>query len=292
MKVLMTGATGYIGRKLVQRLAADGHEIYAVVRKSSRTEELKPFVKGILYSKPYLELFEQVQNIHPDIYINLAGTYCGNHSPEQIGMLLDANVILPAYAADAAVRAGVRHIIHTSSYQQCYNGEEYYPINFYAATKRSFEDILTYYTSDGSVNAVTLQLFDTYGADDTRRKVFNLVRALKDGESLDLSPGMQKLYFVYIDDVIEAYVSAMHLLETKEAGFYRKYAVRSEVPVRLKEFAKRYVKLTGKNVQLNWGKRSYAKKEIMDPTGYGETLPGWKALVSYEEGLKRCADWD
>ena len=216
MNVIVTGATGYIGTKLVKRLSEEKHKVYAIVRKSSNTEEIEKYVSGIINKESYLELYSNLEQLKPDIYINLAGFYCGSHTPEQIMDLFDGNVLLPAYLTDAVVQAGCRHVIHTSSYQQCYNGEKYNPINLYAATKQAFEDILCYYTVSKQINAITLQLFDTYGVDDKRNKVFNLVRRLHDGESIKMSPGMQKLYLCYIDDVIEAYVIALDLLKKEE----------------------------------------------------------------------------
>ena len=292
MKIVMTGATGYIGGKVLERLADDGHQVYAVVRNASRLESIKDKVAGVVYSTPYLQLYEAFAKIQPDAYINLAGSYAGKHTPEKIQGLFDGNVILPTYVTDAVVKAGCRKVIHTASYQQCYHGAPYSPVNLYAATKQSFEDVLLYYAACEGVCAITLQLFDTYGADDTRRKVFNLVRMLQEGEHLGLSPGEQKLYFCYISDVVEAYITALELLEKQEAGTYHRYAVRGESPVSLKEFAEKYCVLSGKRLFLDWGARDYMDREIMDPTGYGEVLPGWHPNISYEQGLMKCAKFD
>lgn len=292
MKIVMTGATGYMGTKLVQRLSKTGYEVYAVARVGSNTEKIKTYINGIVFMDPVLDMYEKIREIAPDVYINLAGVYYGRHAPEKIGEMYEGNVILPSYLTDAVVRAGCSHVIHTASYQQCYNGEYYHPINLYAATKQAFEDILYFYVSTKRVNAVTLQLFDTYGADDGRNKIFNLIRRMKEGERIELSPGEQKLYFCYIDDVIEAYVKAIGLLQEMETGIYKRYAVRDEKPISLKEFVGYYIEVTKKKVLLEWGKRSYAEKEIMDPTGFGEVVPGWSPLVSYREGIRKCGEYD
>lgn len=292
MKFILTGATGYIGGKVLKRLTDEGHQVYAVVRDESRLDVGKDLVAGVIHSMPYLQLYEAFEDIKPDVYINLAGEYCGKHTPEKIQELINGNMILPTYVTDAAVKAGCRKVIHTGSYQQCYLGEHYNPVNLYAATKQSFEEVLLYYVTCENVRAVTLQLFDTYGADDTRRKVFNLVRALPEGEHLALSQGEQKMYFCYISDVVEAYVSALELLEKQEQGCYHRYAVRGECPVSLKAFAERYCELGGKKLFLDWGARDYMDREIMDPSGFGEVLPGWHPQVSYDEGLLKCVHFD
>lgn len=291
MNIVMTGATSYIGRKLVKRLKEEGHKIYALVRKNSKIDKIKKDAE-LICCTPYLELYEQMKNIYPDIYINLAGYYCGSHTPEQISMLCEGNFLLPVYVTDAVSAAGCRYIIHTSSVQQCYLGEQYNPLNLYAATKQSFEDVLQYYTSVQKVCAVVLQLFDTYGADDDRNKVFNYIRRMKEGEELAMSPGDQKMYFCYIDDVVEAFIRGIFLVQQQPEGFLGKYAVRGETPISLKEFAESYIGYTKRKIFPQWGKRNYMVREIMNPSGYGETLPGWKPKISYQQGIKLCGDYD
>ena len=292
MRIVVTGATGYLGKKLVKRLKEEGHDIYAVVRASSDISQIKNIVLGVMQSIPYEELENKFDEISPEVYINLAGYYCGSHTKNSIGELLDANVMLPTFVMDAAIKSGCSHVIHTASVQQNYAGKNYDPVNLYAATKQAFEDILHYYTSMKKINAMTLQLYDTYGADDTRGKVFNLVRSLKAGESIAMSPGRQKLYFCYVDDVIDAYVHALELVRTDVMGADHKYAVRLEQPIELRKFVEKYFELMKKDVPVEWGKREYMAKEIMDPTGIGEILPGWEAKISYLQGLTLCSEYD
>lgn len=292
MNIVMTGATAYIGKKLLKRLNAEGHKVYALVRESSDISEIEEDAEEVVRCTPYLELYGIMKRIRPEAYINLAGYYCGSHTPEKIQLLYDSNFLLPTYVADAVIAAGGKYIIHTSSVQQCYNGEAFNPLNLYAATKQSFENVLQYYVSVQAVCGVVLQLFDTYGADDTRNKIFNLVRQMREGEKLAMSPGEQKMYFCYIDDVADAYVRALELVQQEESGFYSKYAVRGEKPIRLKDFLQEYIRYTGRNLTLQWGEREYMAKEIMDPTGYGIPVPGWNPRISYIEGIHLCGEYD
>lgn len=292
MNIVMTGATAYIGKKLLRRLTEEGHKVYALVRETSNVEEIEGEAAGIECCTPYLELYDIIKAIRPEAYINLAGYYCGSHTPEKIQLLCDSNFLLPTYVADAVIAAGGKYIIHTSSVQQCYMGGAFNPLNLYAATKQSFENVLQYYTSVHAVCGVVLQLFDTYGADDTRNKVFNFVRRMREGEKPAMSPGEQKMYFCYVDDVAEAYIKALELMQQKDRGFYEKYAVRGDEPVRLREFVQKYIQYTGRNIMPQWGGREYMVKEIMDPTGYGTPVPGWKPKISCEEGIRLCGDYD
>ncbi|MCM1213550.1 MAG: NAD(P)-dependent oxidoreductase [Lachnospiraceae bacterium] len=292
MNIVMTGATAYIGKKLLKRLSEEGHRVYALVRESSDIDEIREDAEDIICCTPYLGLYDAMKEIQPEVYINLAGYYCGKHTPEKIQLLCDGNMLLPTYVSDAVIAAGGKYIIHTSSVQQCYGGAPFDPLNLYAATKQAFEDVLRYYTSIQAVCAVTLQLFDTYGADDTRNKVFNLVRRMREGEKLAMSPGEQKMYFCYVDDVVEAYMQTLGSIQQEDPGSYHKYAVRGSEPIRLKEFVQKYIQYTGRNIMPQWGEREYMVKEIMDPAGYGTSVPGWNPKISYEEGIRLCGDHD
>lgn len=292
MNIIMTGATAYIGKKLLKRLKKEGHRMYAVVRGSSDTEDIEEYVERIICCTPYLDLYRVMETIQPEVFINLAGFYCGSHTPEKIQFLCDSNFQLPTYVTDAVVAAGGKYIIQTSSVQQCYKGELFNPINLYASTRQAFEDVLKYYTSVQAVCGVVLQLFDTYGADDSRDKVFNFVRRMREGEKLAMSPGKQKMYFCYIDDVVDAYVKALEFMVQENIGSYLKYSVRGEEPICLKEFIEEYIRYTGRNIMLQWGKREYMIKEIMDPTGFGVPVPEWYPKISYKEGIHLCGDYD
>ena len=100
------------------------------------------------------------------------------------------------------------------------------------------------------------------------------------------------MYFCYIDDVVEAYFEGIRLVCTKDLGFNGKYSVRTQTPIALRDFVEKYLEYGKKNVHINWGGRPYMNREIMDPIGYGKTLPGWTPKIDYDEGIKRCAIFD
>lgn len=292
MRILLTGGSGYIGKKMIQRLASDGHKICIVLRKNSDVEDVKKYIERVIYNINYSDVYNQIKDFKPECYINVAGKYYGTHNADTIQEMIEANILFPTLVLDAAIKAGCENVIHTSSFQQCYQGERYNPVNMYAATKQSFEDILKYYVECKVIKVIVLQLFDTYGADDTRNKIFNRIRRLKEDESIELSSGMQKMFFCYIDDVIEAYAIALKQTLSNEFGFMKKYAIRGEKPIELKKFIEWYCSQMNRVFILNWGEREYLNREIMDPTGYGEVLPGWKTQITYEHGIELCAAFD
>ena len=170
---------------------------------------------------------------------------------------------------------------------QHYKGtEDFDPTCLYAATKQAFESIIDYYAVIGKVSAVTLKLFDVYGPEDTRKKIFQLLfQASMNNQLLKMSPGGQLLNFIYIDDVISAYVCGIDYLKKKKHIEHKKYFVGSENFYTLKDAVKLYQSILGENINVQWGGKPYRKREVMRPI-CGNKLPGWLPNTNLVEGLE------
>lgn len=292
MKILIAGGTGYIGKRVIAELKRNNHEIFLTARKTSCFDDIRDYLSGVAYYDKRLEsIMEEIRGFEPDLFLNLAGNWGRGRSYECVDELLEGNIIFPLHALSAAVSAGVHRVIHTATYWQRYDGKQIDPINIYASMKQGFEDILLGYSIELGLKSMVLTLFDVYGEDDPRAKVFNVVRRMEEHKELAMSPGGQKIFQCYIDDVVRAYISATELIDLQKTPL-EWYAVRPEYPIRLRDFIESYIRESGKDIQINWGGRSYMSREIMDPSGYGTILPGWKAEISYEEGIRRCAKYD
>lgn len=138
------------------------------------------------------------------------------------------------------------------------------------------------------LKVITLKLFDTYGPDDFRPKLFSLLTKNAVGQqTLDMSPGEQMVDFVYIDDVIDAYVLAAHRLQTEMVAGHEQYAVSSGAPVKLKQVVMTYNRICGNKLKINWGGRPYRPREVMTTWTKGPMLPGWSPKIGLEEGIKK-----
>ncbi len=287
-KVIISGATGYIGLHLCKALDSK-YEVYAIVRKQSNLKELKKYVSSkriIMLEDNIKKFYTQMKEIEPDYFVHLAGKFISEHSEANLSDLLDSNLTAPVKMLDAICKAGCKNIINTGSYWQNYDGDNYNPVDLYAATKMAFSNMLKYYTEVMGCKSITLKLFDTYGKDDERKKVLNIIRDMRDGETLDMTSCEQKVFYCYIDDVISAYMHALKLIKTSKSHEHKEYSIRSEIPIPLKDIVLQLKNLSGKNIQLNFGKRDNRNREIMNPEGIGEVLPGWQEKYSIETGLK------
>ena len=127
------------------------------------------------------------------------------------------------------------------------------------------------------MKVIALKLFDTYGPNDPRPKLFRLLKTVSERqEPLAMSPGEQLIDLVYIDDVVKAYLIAAERLQAGLAYDHESYAVSSGRPISLKELVRTYEQVTGKKLPIQWGGRPYRPREVMVPWNRGEKLPGWE----------------
>lgn len=275
MRILVTGATGFVGQHLLPYLEKQGHEVYALVRPSTDgskvyTNHLYVFEDDIEHLASYL-----LEN-HVDGIIHLASLYIAQHKPADIKNIVTSNVYLGTAVMEAAIKAGVKWFLNTGTIWQNYNVEpysdKYCPVNLYAASKQAFMDMAKYYTEVFDIRFCTLKLCDTYGANDTRRKIFALFEQIaKSGECLKMSPGDQKLDIVHIDNVVRDFEALAEKLDNGEQ-LREEYVVSSGRQKSLKEIAKQYEIDHQVILNIEWGGRPYRKREVMVPY-IGHQLP-------------------
>ena len=294
-RVIITGATGFLGTHLVKRLIKDGIEVHAVIRPLSNTMTLDE-VSGekVIYHihEKENDLIDIMKTIlergDVDVVYHLAAMVQSNQLMDKVEDIIESNIIFGTSLLEAMRRCNVRNFINTGTYWQHYNDELYNPVNMYAASKQAFEDILKYYIEAGGVKAINLCLFDNYGPQDRRNKLMNLLKKIANtDEMLKMSPGEQKIDLVYVDDVVDAYIKAGSYLVDKKYEFCKKYSVSSNKVVTLKELVKIIEKTIGKPLNIVWGGLPYRSREIMVPYSKGERLPGWSPKISLEEGIKK-----
>ena len=290
---LITGATGYIGSQLCERLIEDGWKVSAVVR--ARPDAKKPAWMDQATVTEYDGTTQSVSNsvaaAKPDVVFHLASMFVAEHQPAQIADLVGSNVLFGTQLVDACARQGIKSFINTGTSWQHYRSESYDPVCLYAATKQAFEDVLDFYVDAFGMKAVTLKLFDTYGPGDPRPKLINLLlRTSSSGDSLGMSPGEQRLDLVHITDVVEAFLAAARLMDTTTAAGHERYSVSSGQSVSIQELAELFAEITGVPLRIQWGGRPYRAREVMHPIAAHPSLPNWRPAVPLRLGLAKLVE--
>ncbi len=290
-KVLLTGASGYIGSNLVKKLINENIEVHALILPETNFEYLENIKNSIqfhLYDGSTESVFDAVKNSTPDMVFHLASLFLSEHKSDDIINLIKSNVLLGTQLLEAMSKNSVKNFINTGTSWQHYHNEDYNPVNLYAATKQAFEDILKYYTEAGLIKAITLQLFDTYGPADNRPKLFKLLRnSVEKNEVLNMSPGEQLIDLVYIDDVVDAFLNAAHRVFNNHNLKNEVYTVSSNNPISLKDLVELYKDTTRLNIQVIWGGRPYRDREVMIPWTSGKNLPDWFPKQDLHSSFKK-----
>ncbi len=287
---LVTGGSGYIGSRLVERLIADGWQVHVILRPSSSPNLLSTYGNRLvihLHHGSTSEMLDIVAAAKPDVVFHLAAMASAEHRPADVDQMIISNVLFSTQLVEGMARNGIRNLVNTETFWQHAEGsDEYEPMCLYAATKQAFHDILYYYVSTGAVQAISLALFDTYGPADPRKKLFNLLKlAALENRSLDMTPGEQIVDMTHVDDVVAAYIQAAEKLLAGHIAKLDTYAVTSGRRMTLKELVELVIRETGISIHPNWGGRPYRTKEVMIPW-LGEPLPGWRPNIDLEMGIR------
>ena len=278
-RALLTGVTGFLGGYTARCLIADGWQVAAVVRTSSRTELLPAAVREqiVFYDAEHMDLREIVREAAPDVVFHLATYYTTIHSYDEIDDLIASNVTFGTKLLDAMDRNNVRRLVYARSSWQHYRGDDYEPANLYAASKEAFDAIVKFYTAARGLQTIRLTMFDTYGEDDRRNKLLAVLpKIAAEGKRFALSPGEQQVDFVHAEDAARAFVLAGSYLAEGRVELCGDYIVSSGTAVTLRELIRRYEYLRGEQMPVDWGARPYRVREIMIPWRGGRILPGWE----------------
>lgn len=290
MKYIITGASGYVGSNIVKELVKRGEEVYIILRDTSKLDllmEVKSAINIYIYNGDLEQLISYFNSIKANIVIHTASLFISQHKSDDIDNLIDSNIKFGTEILEAMKLSGIKKFINTSTSWQHFNNEKYNPVCLYAATKEAFENIIKYYYEAFEIDCISLEIYDTFGKGDKRPKLLNqLIKFRKNGNILDMSPGMQSIDLVYIDDIVRGYIKASEIL-LKNANINVKYALSSENRVSLRDLVKLYEKVSGEKLVVNFGGREYREREVMEPYNKQEKLPGWRAEISLEDGLKK-----
>ena len=287
-RVLITGATGFVGSHIVRRFFQSHWEVHAIVRPESDRKLLSEFtsIEVHEHSGSTASMLTILERAKPELVIHLASTFLSDHQPGQVEDLVQSNLLFGTQLVEAMTKAGALSLVNTGTAWQNYESMNYSPVNLYAATKQAFEDLLQYYVEARALRVVTLKLPDTYGPDDPRPKLLNLLRRLQtSNEPLRMSPGDQLIDLVHITDVVSAFVRASELALQDGEPDHERYSVTSGESISLRMLVEQIQKIIDQNLPIVWGGRPYRGREVMRPT-IGETLSGWSPQISLAEGLR------
>jgi len=287
MKILVTGATGFVGREFVSKYQSI-YDIYVLVRESSDISQLKQLVCTINNFSQYEDILEIFKKENFDGVVHFASTIIIEHESDELENIIGSNITYGTFLLESCKKTKVKWFINTGTYWQNYQNENYNPVNLYAATKEALEVIARYYTETSDLVFSTIKLNDTFGLSDTRNKVFSLWNKIANtGETLNMSKGEQVIDISYIEDIIYAYECMISNLNSNNSKLYnnKAYCVKSNERMSLKDLAKLFEGATGRTLNINWGGRPYRDRETMLPADNIALVPNWEQKYTLKEAI-------
>lgn len=279
--ILLTGSTGFLGSNLLRELLRCGYRILITTRDVTDPCRISDVLSRVVeFNIDKVDPRQIFKSHEIDIIVHCATNY-GRKEINDIS-LLNANLILPLTLLQLGVENNVKCFINTDTILD--KG-----ISNYSLSKHQFEEWLKVYSS--GITSINIALEHFYGPlDDESKFVTYIIQSLiRRVEKIDLTKGEQKRDFIYIDDVVDAFVRIIGNSDRLGNGFYH-YEIGSGRTIAIRDFvmlAKAYAGNSTTN--LNFGALPYRPNEIMESQVDITDIEklGWKPQTSLENGLKK-----
>ncbi|MDR6959287.1 UDP-glucuronate 4-epimerase [Pseudomonas brassicacearum] len=260
MKILVTGAAGFIGFHTAKRLCSDGHQVigidnlnsyYSVELKQARLSQLQAFdnfqfLRLDVTDKPaLLDLFAQQSFEH---VVHLAAQAGVRYSIDNPDTYAQSNLVGFLNVLEACRAHRPAHLIYASS-SSVYGLNEHLPyattdavdrpVSFYAATKRANELMAHAYAHLYGIPTTGLRFFTVYGPwGRPDMALFKFTDAIVKGQPIDVyNDGEMSRDFTYVDDIVEGLVRLIPRPPAEDGGARNKvYNIGFGAPVKLVQF--------------------------------------------------------
>ncbi len=328
MRVLVTGAAGFIGSHLSHRLLERGDEVlgfdnlndyYDPTLKQARLDRLLPspgfrFVKGSLEDRTALEA--AFDGFRPQRVVNLAAQAGVRYSLENPRAYIDSNIVGFLNILEACRHRGVEHLVYASS-SSVYGANRKlpfavedsvdHPVSLYAASKKANELMAHTYSHLFGLPTTGLRFFTVYGPwGRPDMALFLFTRNILAGLPIDVfNHGHHSRDFTYVDDIVEGVMRTLDRVPGPDPGYdplapnpgsssapYRVYNIGNHRPVQLLHYIEVLEQCLGRKARMNL--LPMQPGDVPDTEADVEALrrdTGYSPATGVEEGVHRFVEW-
>lgn len=301
-RVILTGATGFVGANLARRLLNDGQEVHLLVRPGYTPWRIRAIRSDVCLHEVDLRdpevLARVVGDIRPDWVFHLAA--CGAYSWQtDLRRMVQTNIMGTINLVEACLKTGFEAFVNTGSSSE-YGFKDHAPSerewlepnSYYAVTKASATLFCHYAAKSQGVHLVTLRLYSVYGPyeEPTRLIPTLILRGLKGELPPLVNPDIAR-DFVYVEDVNEAYLLAATRPNQQPSTVYN---VGTGVQTSLREVVDLARRVMGITVEPVW--RSMPNRQwdtsvwVADNRKIKDGL-GWRPRHTFEQGFRLMVNW-
>lgn len=289
-RVLITGASGFLGSHLCDRLRKNGAQVHAVSRtvRNAASDSLQ-------WWQGNMEDIEVVQNlfhtIKPHVIFHLSGHVTGAAGLEHVLPTFHSLLLSTVNILTVAAQVGCDRLVLIASLEEPEPGQnEAAPISPYAAAKWTGSAYGRMFHQLYQTPVVLVRPFMTYGPGQNERKIIpSVTLSLLRGEAPKLASGQRQVDWIYIDDVVEGMLAAA--LVPNVEGYT--FDLGSGSLVSIRAVVEQLTKIVNPHIEPLFGTlpdRPVEKVRVANTT-YAYDKLGWQPVISLERGLEYTVNW-
>ncbi len=294
-RVLVTGASGFIGRALVERLKASGVEVAGLCR-SKPPEQDTAFIQVDLNEAD--DVWSSVEAFKPTVCFHLAAHPDGAESHEQSQAVLQTNVMGTLNLLEALRRAETPKIVYGCSVKVYGNGPVPYhpdqavtPNSSYAVAKAAGREMIELYRRLYGMASVSLRPTLVFGPGQGRN-IFSFVagRLASGADDIPLMGGSQTRAPVFIDDVVDAFIAAAVCLEPGNAVDGMVIPISGNEELSISTLVQEMATVAGRRLTPVLVENDTRPTEIFRcfaDNSHAEAHLGWRPATSLRNGLRK-----
>jgi UDP-glucose 4-epimerase len=290
-KILVTGASGFIGSHLCRRLCGVGAEVHGTSRTTRAGNDM-----GIHWWQGDLADTEMVRKllttVRPDVIFHLASYVAGTRDVDAVMPMFQSNLANTVNLLTLATDIGCRRIVLAGSLEEPELGDpQAVPCSPYAAAKWAASAYARMFHALYRLPVVILRIFMVYGPaqHDLRKLIPYVTRSLWRGEAPKLSSGTREVDWVYVEDVVEGFLAAAQAADVE--GQTIDIGSGALVPVRT--VVEHLVRLINPQIEPLFNAlpdRPFEQVRVAD-SARSHAMIGWRPETALEEGLRQTAAW-
>jgi CDP-paratose synthetase len=284
--VLITGATGYVGRHLLPELAQNPNiKLITINRNLQKANELFSALNCVHIS---VEELDRIKEFNPEIVFHLAAMVTSRNDNKILNDILNANIFFGVKLLDSLRGCSdLKLFVNTGSFAEYRLGTDKTENAYlYTATKTAFKQFVDYYSKLSCYKYIHVVPYTIYGGKDSQKKIMDYIKdSLESETAVKMTKGEQVLDFIHIDDVIAFFMYVVNNVnkfidlpngENLYLGTGKGTSIR--------ELAKIIERKYHKKANIEWGGLAYRDNDVMHavaPVGKLIEL-GWKSEYTIE----------